>query len=374
MQITKLTAEQNALADVARGVLSKQSDPAHVRQLTETRQHYDRDLWKTAGQLGWHGLETPADRGGSDQTFLETSLVLRELGRATTPGPYLSQQLALHALNSQPEHPIARRWTEGLAQGDHIGAVILGTLDRQGRIQPAFRGGASTASTLTLGGKVTDVPDVGCADIVIVAATIDDLPAIVAVPLADIAFAITWRATHDRTRALYDVEATNTQVDRAAILATGAQAQTILIQLWQRAATGIALDAAGGASKAVELTVNYTSQRVQYGRVIATFQAVKHTCADMFVESETARIAADAATLEIATNGPRQNFWASVAKFRAADAYAQVAGDALQMHGGIGMTWEFDLHYWLKRAKLNQVLYGNSDSHRSRVASEPQTT
>jgi alkylation response protein AidB-like acyl-CoA dehydrogenase len=135
-----------------------------------------------------------------------------------------------------------------------------------------------------------------------------------------------------------------------------------------RAATGLAVDSVGGAGRVVEMAVEYATQRHQFGRPIGAFQAVKHMCADAFLAAEIARVAADAAVVEIVTGGPRREYWSSVAKFRSADAYAGTAGDALQIHGGIGMTWEFDLHLWLKRAKLNQAILGSSAAHRARVA------
>jgi len=369
LQITKLTPEQQALSEVTRDVLAKESSPSKVRDITESRSPFDRNLWKIAGDLGWHGIEVSAKLGGSAQSFIEASLVLRELGRTTTPGPYLSHQLALRALDSYPEHPAAATWMERLVSGEAVAAVALGVLDRRGVARPDFKADARGGG-LVLNGIARDVPDVGHADLAVIAAMIDSDPVVLAADISTTPLNVTWQPTHDRTRSLFDVEASGVEINSAAVLARGRAAGALLEDLWRRAATGIALDAVGGAAKALEMTVAYTSQRVQYGRVIATFQAVKHTCADMFVESEVARIAADAATLEIAAGGQRRDFWSSVAKFRAADAYAQVAGDALQMHGGIGMTWEFDLHYWLKRAKLNQVLYGSSDAHRARVAAE----
>jgi len=185
--------------------------------------------------------------------------------------------------------------------------------------------------------------------------------------------AITWRPTTDQTRRLYDVELDHVEVAAEHVLVEGDAARALVDQLWRRAAVGIALDGVGGAAKVLEMTVAHTSQRVQFGRPIGTFQAVKHLCADMLVEVETARIAADAAVLALGTGAPDGAYWAALAKARSGDAYAHVAGDGLQLHGGIGMTWEFDLHLWLKRAKLNQALYGSSASHRALIATSTQT-
>jgi len=367
MQVTALTDEQQALRDVTRDVLDTESPPSAVRVLTDGHTPVDDKLWRIGGELGWFGLESPESAGGSGQTFLETAIVLRELGRAAAPGPFLSQVITTAVLGSVPDHPISRSWLDRLCAGEARGAVVLGVLDAAGRRQLPIRA-ERTGGGVTLRGRQTDVPDVDLADVVLVAAAGEDGPILAAVTEPRDALGAVWQPTHDRTRRLVDVTLDGVSVSSAAILAEGPNAAALLDAAWQRGIVGLALDGAGGAAVLVERTVGYTSQRVQYGRPIATFQAVKHTCADMFVESEVARIAADAAVLEIvAGDEAGRRFWSAVAKFRACDAYAKVAGDALQMHGGIGMTWEFDLHIWLKRAKLNQALWGSSDAHRAVV-------
>jgi alkylation response protein AidB-like acyl-CoA dehydrogenase len=366
MQVTTLSDEQQALREVCREVLEKESAPSQVRALTEAHEAYDPKLWRIAGELGWFGLEVPESLGGSGQGFYETALVLRELGRATTPGPYLSHLLAVAALNEVVDHPFAADKIGELAAGETVGAVLLGEMNRNGMAATSIRA-ERQGSGWVLDGTQDNVPDVGLADVVIVVASSDDGAVVVALE-GSAGLTARWRKTHDRTHRLFDVDLQHVEVAAERVLATGERASELIDTLWYRAATGVALDGVGGAGKVLEMTVSYTSQRVQYGRVIATFQAVKHTCADMFVESEVARIAADAAALEIAARSDARRYWSAVAKFRACDAYSKAAGDALQMHGGIGMTWEFDLHYWLKRAKLNTALYGSSDAYRAVVS------
>jgi alkylation response protein AidB-like acyl-CoA dehydrogenase len=367
MQVTTLTDEQAALQEVSREVLENEAGAARVRALTEAETPFDTKLWATTAEIGWHGLEVPEPHGGSGQTFHEVALVLRELGRAATPGPYLSHWLATAGLVAAIDSSAAADWLPRLTSGDAIGAVQLGTMDLYGNRSITITASRATDG-IALAGSQADVLDIGLADLVLVAARGEDGPVIVAVDRAASGLRAEWVKTHDRTRRLYDVTFDGVTVSPEALVAEGPLAAATLASLWDRAAVGVALDGVGGAAHLLAITVDYTSQRVQFGRPIATFQAVKHTCADMFVEAEVARIATDAAVLEIVHGGDRQHYWSSVAKFRAGDAYSQVAGDALQMHGGIGMTWEFDLHYWLKRAKLGKALFGSSDAHRARVA------
>ena len=366
MQLTTLTDEQAALQRVSREVLQNEAGPRRVRALAESETAFDEKLWNTTAELGWQGLEVPEAFGGSGQSFIEVSLVLREVGRAATAGPYLSHFAATAGLVAVGDHTIAKRWLPRLVSGESIGAVLLGTMDIYGDRHPTVTASLAGPS-IVLNGAQSDVLDVGLADLVLVVASAEDGPLVVAVDRQSSGLQTSWTKTHDRTRRLYHVEFNKLSVPAEAIVASGAAARALIDQLWDRAAVGCAIDAVGGAAHVLGMTLSYTSERVQYGRPIATFQAVKHTCADMYVESEVARIATDAAVLEIAGGGERRAYWSSVAKFRAGDAYAKAAGDALQMHGGIGMTWEFDLHYWLKRAKLSQALFGNSDAHRARL-------
>ena len=366
MQLTTLTDEQAALQSVSREVLENEAGPRRVRELAETETSFDEGLWNTTAELGWQGLEVPEAHGGSGQSFLEVSIVLREVGRAATAGPYLSHFAAVGGLVAAGDHAMATSWLPRLASGESVGAVLLGTMDLYGERRPSVTASLG-GSGIVLNGAQSDVLDVGLADVVLVAAKAEDGPLVVAVDRQSSGLQTSWTKTHDRTRRLYDVEFQALSLPAGAVIARGAAASALIDELWDRAAVGCAIDAVGGAAHVLGMTVSYTSERVQYGRPIATFQAVKHTCADMYVESEVARIATDAAVLEIASGGARRAYWSSVAKFRAGDAYAKAAGDALQMHGGIGMTWEFDLHYWLKRAKLGQALFGNSDAHRARV-------
>ncbi len=373
MPIIELTDVQQALREVARDVLTDRSAPAQVRAWADDPHGFDPDLWLLAGELGWFGLEVSEALGGSGQGLLETSLLLRELGRTTTPGPYLSQSLAVTALLARTDHEAAGAWLPRLAAGEAIGAVGLGTLDQLGR--PTI--GITAASTpggrsVVLSGRAHLVPDAGSAHLLVLVAEDARSPIVVALTEPQTRCAITWRPTTDQTRRLYDVELDHVEVAADHVLVEGDAARALVAQLWRRAAVGIALDSVGGAAKVLEMTVAYTSQRVQFGRPIATFQAVKHLCADMLVEVETARIATDAAVLALGTGAPDGAYWAALAKARSGDAGAQVAGDGLQLHGGIGMTWEFDLHLWLKRAKLNQALYGSSDSHRALIATSTQ--
>ncbi|GAA0565526.1 acyl-CoA dehydrogenase family protein [Actinomadura livida] len=369
MQIVSLTSEQRMLREVVREMLDADSGPDAVRRSGGTEHGFDEALWRKAADLGWFGLEVPEESGGAGGTYLETSIVLREIGRCATPGPYLPHSLAVAAMAAAPDSAPAGRWLDTMLSGEAIGAVVLPTVIADGRTRYPVRAVESGPdAVLHLTGCVADVPDLGVADVVVVAADGPDGPCVFAVPAEEASLQPEWNPTHDRTRRLYRLDLDRCAVAEQWRLAAGEEAARLVDSLMWRAATGIALDGVGGAGRVVEMAVEHAKEREQFGRPIGAFQAVKHMCADAFLEAETARVAADAAVMEIAGTGPRRAYWSSVARFRAADAYARAAGAALQIHGGIGMTWEFDLHLWLKRAKLNRAIFGSCDAHRARVA------
>lgn len=364
MQIVSLTEEQRLLREVVRELLTADSGPSAVRRAVETPDGYDRGLWRRAAELGWFGLDVPGELGGAGAGYLETSLLLRELGRFATPGPYLSQTLAVTALAAVPWAPASRRWLAPLLAGEVVGAVVLPRLAEDGRFRYPIR----LTATGELVGEVVGVPDAGGADVLVVTATGPTGPCLLAVPADAAGLTTAWTPTHDQTRRLYRLTLRGCPTLAPWRLAEGEAATALVDMLWWRASTGVALDCAGGAEWLVEQAVSYARRREQFGRPIGTFQAVKHLCADAFLTAQTARVAADAAVMELVRGGERRGYWSAVAKFRCADAYAAVAGDALQVHGGIGMTWEFDLHLWLKRATLSQALFGSPQAYRARVA------
>jgi alkylation response protein AidB-like acyl-CoA dehydrogenase len=372
---TVLTDDQEALQRLAADMFAKESPTEVIRRVAAEEPGYDLALWKRCADLGLLGLEVPDVLGGSGQGVRESSLVLAGIGSAAVPGPYLSQLLCVAALSSCPPSTTRDGWLSALGAGEIVGALILDTLGRDGRSEFRLRARSTPAGGLMLSGDAGVILDVPSASFLLAAAEDEDSPVLLGlegdslaassvkpVPLVD----MTRRA--GRTR--FDDVRLNTH----AVLARGAEAHAVLERLRCLAAAWIAVDSVAGATATLERTVNYVSNRHQFGRPVGTFQAVKHRCADMFVWVETARVAADAAIDRLSAGDPRDApdqsaiYWSSAAKAAATAAYAKVAGNAVQLHGGIGFTWDYDLHLWLKRAKLNESLFGDIESHRARIA------
>lgn len=352
-----LSNEQEDLQRLASDLFAKESPPDAVRRVAGEEPGYDVALWKRCADLGLLGLEAPEELGGGGQGAVETSLVLAGIGSAVVPGPYLSQFLCIAALNACAPGERRDGWLAALAGGEVVGAVVP-----EGRLRAGGVGGGDAV----VSGDAGVVLDAPVASLFIVAAESEDGPLLVGlegdipvtpVPMVDM--------TRRAGRVRFD------GVAGGSVLAHGEEARRVLDRLRQVAAAWVAVDSVAGAAATLERTVDYVSNRHQFGRPIGTFQAVKHRCADMFVWVETARVATDAAVRRLAAGEPPDHmtdYWCSAAKAVAASAYAKVAGDAVQLHGGIGFTWDYDLHLWLKRAKLNEALFGDTEAHRARVA------
>jgi alkylation response protein AidB-like acyl-CoA dehydrogenase len=296
--------------------------------------------WPQVVDAGWVALEIPELLGGTGASFVETAIVLEEMGRAATANRYLGTTLAVGALTA-------------LAPNDSRDAVLR-------RIGAGATATLATGFTLSGGrvsGRAEFVPDAEGADIVLLLA--EDASGLVLVEASGLE--ITAQPVLDQTRALAVVTADDAPpVDSWPVSDVGA--------LHDRAAVAIACDSLGVGEAMLAAAVDYASVRHQFGRPIGSFQAVKHACADMLVQLSVARQLLTAAVGEVAADAGAGGVAASMAKSFACAAAVDVVGKAMQLHGGIGYTWESGIHVYLKRAMLNRSLYGSPASHRKRLA------
>lgn len=302
--------------------------------------------WARVVDAGWTGLEVPDHLGGADATFAETAVVLEECGRAASPVGLLGVTLAVGVLTGLPDDATRDDLLARIANGATAcvapGFGVAGT----------FAAGTSTATTMATG-TTRFVPDAPGADVLLLLT--DD-----AVLLADGA-AVSRMAVVDPTRSLASVDA-----DGAAVLHAW-PAPGVADRYAQRAAVAVACDSLGVAEAMLARTVEYASVRHQFGRPIGSFQAVKHACADMLVGMRVARrLVADAVAGVAAGADAREA--AAMAKSYTTAMAVDVAGKAMQLHGGIGYTWESGIHLSLKRAALNRVLFGSPAEHRRTLA------
>jgi len=330
----ELSDDQVALRDAARSLLDGQSAPTQVRGVVDAGGGIDDGLWSAMVEQGWTALAVPEDRGGLGLGIVELALLLEEVGGHVAPAPVLQQALALDALvtGDGPAELI-----DALAAGEAVGTV-------------AFRPVATDGATVT--GRPEPVIHAPRARVLIVR-TEDELFAVDGITS-------TAEPAMDRTRSLGWV-----QLDAAPALRLGGQeAVERFIDL---GAVGHSAELLGASARVLGLSVEYAKERVQFGRPIGSFQAVKHRCADMLVDVEGMRSAVYHAAWALGAGDPDRSVAASTAKTWCSDASRRVMASGLQVHGGIGFTWEHDLHLFVKRAQLDGVSFGDAPWHRDRL-------
>jgi alkylation response protein AidB-like acyl-CoA dehydrogenase len=296
--------------------------------------------WRQVVDAGWVSLEIPEALGGAGASFIETAILLEEMGRAGAENRFLGVTLAVGALMSLS--PNESR--DGLLARIAEGATAT--------IASGF-----TVSDGAVSGRAEFVPDAEGADVVLLVADDGGTPVIVTSP----ELTVTAQPVLDETRALAVVSADRAAVSESWPL-TGDPAR-----LRDRAAVSIACDSLGVAESMLTATVEYAKVRHQFERPIGSFQAVKHACADMLVAASVARQLVDAAVSELAA-GRDASVEAAMAKSYASGAAVDVVGKAMQLHGGVGYTWESGVHVYFKRAALNRSLFGSPAEHRRRLA------
>jgi len=349
-----LTAEQRELAASVRALLAKRSDSAAVRRAIESPRGYDETLWTTlCEQIGVAALAIPEEFGGVGAGALETHVVLDELGRALTPHPLLgSAVLCGQLLLALGDDDAARRLLPGIAAGTTVAALAYCGVDGWTGTSPV----TVTAGSLT--GTARYVLDGDTADVLLVAAQDGDELAIFEVATGAPGLRRTRTPAMDATRSLATVELAAVSGVR---LGVGDAAEALRAAL-SAAVVALTAEQVGAATRILELTVEYSKDRVQFGRPIGGFQALKHRMADLHVLAEAARsVSYAAASGEVSP---------SIAKAYCSRSYLEVAEETIQLHGGIGFTWEHDAHLYFKRAHSDQLLFGSTDQHTRGVAPE----
>jgi alkylation response protein AidB-like acyl-CoA dehydrogenase len=346
--MTTLTAEQTGLRDAVRALLGKRSGSAAVRVAIASPQGYDTALWEVlCEQIGVASLSIPERFGGAGAGLAETYVVLEELGRTLTPAPLLgSGVLAAQTLLGLGDDEACTRLLPGLAAGTSIGALAWAGAD--GHWQPSAGAIRATGGRLT--GEAHYVLDGDRADVLLVVAVGADGLGVYEVDPAGAGLRRAHNPTMDRTRRLATVT-----LDDAPGRRIGGDAHAALTHVRDTACVALAAEQVGAMSRALELTVEYSKTRVQFGRPIGSFQALKHRMADLHVLVEAARsasAAASAGTLEPA-----------VAKVYCSQAFNTVAAEMIQLHGGIAITWEHDAHLYFKRAHGSAQLFGLPREH-----------
>jgi alkylation response protein AidB-like acyl-CoA dehydrogenase len=344
-----LSEDQQALQSSVRETLAQKFPPERVAKLADG-DGFDAASWKEVADLGWTGVAVPEAAGGLGMGFVAEAVVAEELGRGLYPGPYLTSVTALSALGGEPE--LAERVLTGRSAATFAVGRTNGEPDVVAERHP---------DGWRLSGEAMFVPDLDAAEVVVVAAEAPDEPGLYAVERD--AGTRESLPTVDTTRPLGRLS-----LDGAAAtqLATGEEAVDALIR---RALAGLAAEAVGVAQRALEMGVQHANEREQFGRRIGVYQAVSHRLTDVFVAVEGARSLALWAAWAVEHDAPDADQAVAAAKAEASEAAVLACEVAIQVHGGIGFTWEHPLHRFYKRALGTSAMLGWPSEHRARIAS-----
>ncbi|GAA2731190.1 acyl-CoA dehydrogenase family protein [Actinocorallia aurantiaca] len=355
--------EQEELRGVVRAFLRDVSPEEEVRRLMETPSGHDPAVWtKMSDQLGLQGLAVPEDLGGAGAGPLEVGIVAEELGRALSGAPFLSTcVLAVQAILAADDPGCSRELLPGIACGVTVATVAFSEPGRPWDSPAEDTAVRHVDGRWLIDGAKELVLDGAHADLILVTARGDQGVGLYAVSGDAPGLTRTLSPALDPTRKLARLEFAGTP---AHPVGPGDAGSRILSRTLDHASAALAAEAVGVAQFLLDLVVAHVKDRVQFGRPIGAFQAVQHACANMYVEVESARAAAHHALWSAAANSPELPLAASLAKSCCTDAAMRVATEAIQLLGGIGVTWEHPAHLYFRRAKSSQLLFGDTDQHR----------
>jgi alkylation response protein AidB-like acyl-CoA dehydrogenase len=359
--------EHDELRQVVREFLGERSPSPEVRRLMEAGESRDDEVWSLlAGQLGLTGIAVPERYGGAGYGPVELGIVLEEMGRALLVAPYFSTVvLAGHALAASGDEDATARWLPGIADGSLTATLAVAEESGSWDLAEIAATAEPAGDGWALTGTKFFVVDGHTADLLLVAARAPDGPGVFAVERGAAGAERARLDTLDMTRALACVTLRETPAVRV-----GAGRDTVawLSEVTDLVLAALAAEQLGGAARCLELSVEYAKAREQFGRPIGSFQAIKHKCANLLLEVECGRSAVSRATAALAGRDPDAPLAAALAYVHCSRAFTRAAKECIQIHGGIGYTWEHDAHLYLRRAKSSELFLGPPARQRARLA------
>ncbi|WP_441230437.1 acyl-CoA dehydrogenase family protein [Tardiphaga sp. 215_C5_N2_1] len=350
--------DQKQLRDEARRFLTEKCPPKAVRAVIDGKAPYDRELWKGLADMGFLGVAIPEAFGGSGAGHLELCVIAEEMGRALAPVPFSSTvYLAAEALLLAGSDAQKQKWLPAIAQGNAIGTLAL----FEGSGNPSPKAIKLTAANGVLNGTKKPVADGAIADFAIVAARTGSTGRD-----SDIAlFLVDLTSEGVEVKALTSIDPSRNQAEitfknvKAEPLGVANEGWSILSQVLDRAAVLIGFEQVGGSDRALEMGRDYALDRIAFGRQIGSFQAVKHMLADMYVSATLARSNCYYGAWALSTNASELPEAAAAARISATQAFQHCSKNNIQVHGGMGFTWEFDCHLYYRRSNAVAVGLGS---------------
>jgi alkylation response protein AidB-like acyl-CoA dehydrogenase len=376
-----LTEEQQTLRDVANTLLQKECSIDLVRKTIERGEGFPRGLWRKASEAGWLGLIIPEAYGGANLTCVELAIVLDEMERVLFPGPFVetaalaptlitlygsdNQKLSLLPKIARGELTISCSLGEEIESisSTKVGSVIVGRQTKRN---------SNADREYVISGTKRVVPFAEQSNLVLVPISLKEGLAFGLVDPKSQSVKLVEEKAVDPTMKLYSVTFEDTLLPKENIIKSKKDSIGMLNQLITLGAICLSAQSVGGATKVLDMTVEYAKTREQFGRPIGSFQAIKHKCADMLLMLEAGTAAAYYAAWayskkndDISTDA---HTFGSIAKAYCSEMYSRIAGQSIQVHGGVGFTWQHDLHLYFKRAKRYEFSFGDPSWHRDRIA------
>lgn len=350
--------DQKQLRDQARKFLTEKCPPKAVRVVLDGKAPYDKDLWKGLAEMGFLGVAIPEEFGGAGAGHLELCVIAEEMGRANAPVPFSSTvYLAAEALLIAGSDAQKKKWLPAIASGEAIGTLAL----FEGKGNPSPQNVKLTAASGVLNGVKKPVADGAIADFAVVAARTGSSGREGDVSL----FLVDLKAAGVEVKSLTNLDPTRGQAEisfkdcKAEPLGAASEGWSILTQVLDRAAVLCAFEQVGGADRALEMGRDYALDRIAFGRQIGSFQAIKHMLADMYVSATLARSNSYYGAWALSTNAGELPEAAAAARISATQAFQHCAKNNIQVHGGMGFTWEFDCHMYYRRANAMALGLGS---------------
>ncbi len=350
-----LSESQEILKDNARKFFAGECPINQVRKLAETGSAYDADLWSKMAAQGFTGIIFPEQYGGMGMSVVDLILLMEEAGRALVPGPFFATvALAATVIDAVATDAQKKKYLAPICSGEARSTLAeieagAGWGTRSGEKMAAVNG--------RLTGEKLFVPDAAAADFLVVTAG----GGVFAVPRNAPGVSVTPMPAMDLTRSVYAVRFDNTPAEKLGEANEMERATNV-------ATAALVADMVGGMQRILDMSVEYAKTRKQYGKAIGAFQAVQHQCADMYLETESSRSAAYYAAWALDHDPAQAATAVSIAKMYASDACRTVGNRGVQIHGGMGFTWENDLHLYYRRAKASETMLGDATFHRERIA------
>ncbi|MCA1380490.1 MULTISPECIES: acyl-CoA dehydrogenase family protein [unclassified Bradyrhizobium] len=350
--------DQKQLRDQARKFLAEKCSPKAVRVVLDGKAPYDKELWKGLAEMGFLGVAIPEEFGGAGAGHLELCVIAEEMGRANAPVPFSSTvYLAAEALLIAGSDAQKKKWLPAIASGEAIGTLAL----FEGKGNPSPKNVKLTAANGVLNGVKKPVADGAIADFAVVAARTGSSGRDNDISL----FLVDLKAGGVDVKSLTNLDPTRGQAEitfkdaKAEPLGPAGDGWSILTQVLDRAAVLCAFEQVGGADRALEMGRDYALDRIAFGRQIGSFQAVKHMLADMYVSATLARSNSYYGAWALSTNAAELPEAAAAARISATQAFQHCAKNNIQVHGGMGFTWEFDCHMYYRRANAMALGLGS---------------